>query len=129
MSMLLSAGELASIRATRNGFLPDVGIIYRYNLTSDGMGGSSEAWPAAGTVSCYVWTRTTTDDNERVTGGQVTSRTQWYIEIPHNTAITAKDHIEVNSRTFQVVAVPNDASILSGLRLEVIALNEERRVK
>lgn len=129
MSMLLSSSELASIRTIRNGFMPDVGIIYRYNLTSDGMGGSSEAWPAAGTVNCYVWTRTSTDTNEIITGGQVTSRTQWYIEVPHNTMITAKDNIEVNSRTFQVVSVPNDASILSGLRLEVIALNEEQRRK
>lgn len=128
MSMLLSAGELASIRTTRNGFMPDTGIIYRYSLTGDGMGGSSEAWAAVGTVNCYVWTREATD-NETPTGGQVTSRTRWYIEVPYNTTIDARDWIEVNSRTFQVVVVPNDASILSGLRLEVLALNEEQRTK
>lgn len=128
MSMLLSACELANIRSARNGFMPDTGIIYRYALTSDGMGGNSEAWAAVGTVNCYVWTRPATD-NESPTGGQVTSRTRWYIEVPYDTTIDAKDWIEVNSRTFQVVVVPNDASILSGLRLEVMALNEEQRVK
>lgn len=128
MSLLLSTNELASIRSARNGFMPDTGIIYRYTLTGDGMGGSSEDWAAVGTVSCYVWTRPATD-NEIATGGQMTSRTRWYIEIPYNTTIDAKDWIEVNSRTFQVTVVPNDASILSGLRLEVVALNEEQRTK
>ena len=129
MSMLLSAGELANIRSARNGFMPDTGIIYRYALTSDGMGGNSEAWTAVGTVNCYVWSREVTTDSETITGGQVTSRTRWYIEVPYNTTMDAKDWIEVGSRTFQVLVVPNDASILSGLRLEVMALNEEQRVK
>ncbi len=128
MSLLLSASELASIRSAREGFLPDTGIIYRHTPTSDGMGGNSEAWAAVGTVNCYVWTREATD-SELVSGGQMTSRTRWYIEVPHTTTIDAKDWIEVNSRTFQVTVVPNDASILSGLRLEVTALNEEQRTK
>ena len=129
MTMLLSASELASIRSTRNGFMPDTAIIYRYALTSDGGGGYTESWPAVGTVSCYVWTRSDATDNEASIGGQPTSRTRWYIEVPYNTTIDARDWIEVNSRTFQVVVVPNDASILSGLRLEVVAMNEEQRVK
>lgn len=128
MTMLLSANELASIRAERNGFFPDTGIIYRYTLSGDGMGGRTESWPAVGTVSCYVWTRTQIQD-EMMTGGQVTSRTRWYIEVPYDTVIDARDWIEVASRTFQVQSVPNDASILSGLRLEVAALNEEQRTK
>lgn len=128
MSMLLSPSELASIRSVRNGFMPDTGIIYRYALTGDGMGGQAEAWPPAGTVNCYVWTNPVVD-NEIASGGQITSRTRWYIEVPYDTAIDARDWIEVNGRTFQVQVVPNDASILSGLRLEVLALNEETRAK
>ena len=128
MSMLLSASELASIRVERNDFLPDTAIIYRYALVSDGGGGYTESWPAVGTVSCYVWTREATD-NEMAIGGQPTSRTRWYIEVPHDTSVDARDWIEVNNRTFQVVVVPNGASILSGLRLEVVAMNEEQRVK
>lgn len=128
MSTLLSTAELANIRNIRNGFMPDTGIIYRYALTNDGMGGATEAWTAVGTISCYVWTRPATD-NEIATGGQITSRTRWYIEAPYNTVVDAKDWIEVNSRTFQVQVVPNDASILSGLRLEVLAMNEEQRIK
>ena len=128
MSMLLSPSELASIRSVRNGFLPDTGIIYRYALTGDGMGGQAEAWTAAGTTNCYVWTREAMDD-EIVSGGQITSRTRWYIEMPYDTVVDARDWIEVNGRTFQVQVVPNDASILSGLRLEVLALNDETRTK
>lgn len=127
MTMLLSAGELASIRATRNGFLPDTAILYRHTLTGDGMGGRSESWAAVGTVSCYVWTRESLD-SEIVVGGQVTSRTRWYIEVPYNTTIDARDRVDVGDRTFTVTTVPNDASILTGLRLEVVALNEEQRV-
>ena len=128
MSMLLSASELASIRVERNGFLPDTGVIYDDTPISDGGGGFNESWAAIGTVDCYVWTREATD-NEMVTGGQVTSRTRWYIEVPYNTVIDAGKWIEVNNRTFQVIVVPNGASILSGLRLEVLAMNEEQRVK
>ena len=128
MSMLLSACELSSIRTARSGFLPDTAIIYRYALTPDGMGGRSEAWTPAGTVSCYLWSRTMADA-EIVTGGQVTSRTRWYVELPYGSDVLAQDWIEINSRTFQVVTVPNDASILSGLRVELLAMNEESRVK
>jgi len=124
----LSATELSEIRAEREGFLPDTGIIYQYALTDDGMGGNSEAWTASGTVDCYLWSRPATE-NEIITGGQVTSRTRWFCEMAQNTTITAQDWIEINSRTFQVVTVPNDASILSGLRVELLALNEETKGK
>ncbi len=128
MSMLLSSCELSSIRTARNAFLPDTAVIYRYALTPDGMGGQSEAWTPAGTVSCYLWSRPVVD-TETVTGGQVASRTRWYVELPYSTDVLAQDWIEINSRTFQVTTVPNDASILSALRVELLAMNEESRVK
>jgi hypothetical protein len=128
MSMLLSPTELSTIRETRSGFMPDRAVIYRYALAGDGMGGSSEAWTPAGTVDCYLWSRPVVDA-EMVTGGQVTSRTRWYAELPYDATVTAKDWLEVGARTFTVVTVPNDASILAGLRVELIAMNEEQRRK
>lgn len=127
MSMLLSTCELSTIRSARNGLMPDTAIIERYSLTGDGMGGNAETWPAVGTVNCYLWSRPVVDA-EIVTGGQPVSRTRWYVEMPHDTDIQAQDRIVINDRTFLVNTVPNDASMLSGLRVELVAMNEERRV-
>ncbi len=129
MPVMLSTSQLSQIRETRNGLMPGTAIIYRYALTADGMGGYSEAWAAAGTVDCYLWQISRTSMRERITGGQVTQTGDWYIEVPHDTVVTAKDWLEVSGRTYQVTFVPNGGSIMSGLRVEATALNEETRVK
>lgn len=126
---MLSAGQLGQIRTTRNGLMPETGIIYREALSPDGMGGYGETWSPVGTVNCYLWQIARTGDRERVTGGQVTQQGDWYIEVPYDAVVTAKDWIEIASRTYQVTFVPNGGSILSGLRVEAIVLNEEQRVK
>lgn len=129
MPVMLSASQLGQIRSDRNGLMPETGIIYRYTLSPDGMGGYGETWPAVGTADCYLWQIARTGDRENITGGQVTAQGDWYIEVPYNTVVTAKDWIEIASRTYQVTFVPNGGSILSGLRVEAIVLNEEQRVK
>lgn len=129
MPALLSASQLDMVRTTRNGLLPGTAVIYSYALSADGMGGYSEAWTPSGTVDCYLWQISRTSTRERITGGQVTEIGDWYIEVPYNTVITAKDWMEIDGSTYQVTFVPNGGSIMSGLRVEATVLNEETRIK
>lgn len=125
---MLSAAELSAMRDIEEQVMPSTGVIERYGLTSDGMGGFTEAWTAVGTVSCDLWPVNSRGERERVTAGaQPISRADWYITVPFDTDITAKDRMVIESRSFEIVFVPNDRSWSTALRCEAIAHNEELR--
>ena len=104
-------------------------IIQRYTLTSDGMGGYSEAWANVGTVSCDLWPINQRGEREGVSNaGQAISKADWFITVPYDTTITAKDRVSVNSKTFEVIFVPNLESWMTANRVEARSLNEETRI-
>lgn len=125
---MLGTAELAAMRTVEESAMSSTAIIQRYTLTSDGMGGYSEAWAAVGTVACDLWQINQTSSRERVTGGQPTQMAGWYITVPYDTTITAKDRIAISGRTFEVTFVPNNASWLTAMRVEARTLNEETRL-
>ena len=52
---MLTAAELAALRATQNQALPGSAVIERYTLQSDGMGGYEQAWAAVGTIAARLY--------------------------------------------------------------------------
>lgn len=103
-------------------------VIERYTLTPDDMGGYTEAWAAVGTVICDLWPINKRGDRESVsTGGQPISKADWFITVPFDTAITAKDRVVIDNRTFEVLFVPNFESWMTAKRVEAVTHNEERR--
>ena len=109
--------------------MSSTGIIKRYSLTPDGMGGFTQAWSAIGTVTCDVWQINQRGERERVTSGaQPISKADWFITLPYDTGLLAKDRIEIDNRTFEITFVPNDSSWLTALRAEAVTHNEEQRL-
>lgn len=103
-------------------------VIERYTLTPDGMGSRTEAWAAVGTVSCDLWPVNQRGDRESVrNAAQTMSKADWYITVPFDTTITAKDRIVISGRSFEVTFVPNKQSWSTALRCEARTHNEERR--
>lgn len=125
---MLTAAELSAMREVEESVMSSTGIIKRRTLASDGMGGYTETWAAVGTVDCDVWQINQRGNREPVTGGQVVSKSDWFITVPYNTDLTAKDRVEVDGRTFEITFVPNDSSWLTALRAEAVTYNEEQRV-
>lgn len=101
-------------------------IIKRSTNTPDGTGSFFEALAAIGTVACDVWPAGQKFP-ERVTGGQVVSRGEWYITVPFGTDVKATDIIDVGSKSFEVVFVPNGSTLQTAIRVEANSYNEEQR--
>jgi SPP1 family predicted phage head-tail adaptor len=125
---VLTAAEITAMRIVEESVLSSTATIQRHALTRDGMGGYSEAWTTVGTVVCDFWHISQRGDRERVTGNQLTQVADWFVTVPYDTDITAKDRMVIEGRTFEVVFVPNDISWKTALRVEVKSLNEELRV-
>lgn len=124
---MLSAAELDAMRVVEEEAMTSTGYILAFGTASNGMGGFTETWGTVGTVACDIWMRPLRSD-EITAGGQPISRTGWYITVPHDTTITAKDRFESGGRTFEITQVPNTTSLRTAKRIEAIAHNEERRL-
>lgn len=126
MSLLLNSTQLERMRQVEERSMPGTAIIQRNVETATGMGGMAQSWQNVGTVPCDAWP-TPMRGRENVTGGQVTSHLAWFVSVPYGTDVWAKDRLTIANRTFEVVAVPNDATWQTNLRLECKTFNEEKR--
>lgn len=99
----LSAGELAAMRSEQSDTLPGTAVISRNTPTSDGMGGWTDAWAAVGTVDGRL-AAASESGAERLVAERITEEDAWVITLPYNADVTARDRVQIDSRTFEVVA-------------------------
>lgn len=128
MTTLLSSRDLTWMDAVQQRAMPGTVVIERYTLTDNGMGGAWEAWAAAGTAIGRIYPVVRRSQSEGVTGGQVTSLSDWYATFPVGTDVVAQDRLVYNSRTWEVLRVNNDEMWQTAVRCELASMNEERRV-
>lgn len=100
---MLTAAELAEMRSVQVLAQASTCVITRRTLASDGMGGFTETWVAAGTVSGRVWPAQESGA-ERLIADRITEADAWIITLPHGTDVVAKDRIVESSRTFEVIS-------------------------
>ena len=100
---MLTAAELADMRTVQDQAMAGTCVITRKTLTSDGMGGFTETWAAAGTVVGRVWPATESGA-ESLMADRITESDAWVITVPYATDVTAKDRITADGRTFEVVS-------------------------
>lgn len=122
----LTAAELTAMRATEEEVMSSTCVIERATYAADGMGGRAETWAAVGTVACDLYPQDRIE-RENAMGGQVISPSLWFVTVPTTASIIARDRLLIESRTFEVTFVPNNADHLSALQVEAQAYNEERR--
>lgn len=125
---MLTAAELAAMQEVEESVMPSTGYIVRRTDASDGMGGYTETWGTVGTVTCDLWQINRRGDREPVVGGQISSQGDWFITMPVDTTITAKDRVHIANKTFEVTFVPSDSSWQTALRVEARLFNQERRL-
>ena len=115
------------MQSTQVAAMPGSVVIQRMTLSSDGMGGYTEAWAAVGTVAGRIYPQNSRAFAESITGGQPISETRWFGTFPVGTTITAKDRLLYASRTFEVTQVNNSEMWQTAVRAELVAFNEEAR--
>lgn len=99
---MLTATDLASMRATAERALPGTAVIQWGTLTSDGGGGWTEGFVASGTVACRV---APISGSEREVGDRVSAESQYVITLPAETSVETDDRIVVSGVTYNVTAV------------------------
>lgn len=122
----LTAAELTAMRTTEEEVMSSTCVVERATYAADGMGGRTETWAAVGTVTCDLYPQGRLE-REAAMGGQVISPSLWFVTVPTTASIIARDRLLIDSRTFEVTFVPNNADHLSALQVEAQAYNEERR--
>ena len=126
---MLTAAELAALRATQNQALPGSAVIERYTLQSDGMGGYEQAWAAVGTIAARLYPQNVHSMAENTAGGAaVISETRWFVTLPYGSTVTAADRLVIDNRTWEIYEVNNSEMYQTAVRCEVYAFGEERRV-
>jgi len=123
----LTAAELSAMRDIEIEVMSSTCVIERSTYAADGMGGRTETWAAVGTVVCDLYPQSRLE-REQAMGGQVTSASSWFVAMPTTASVIARDRLVIDSRSFEVTFVPNNADHLTALQIEVQAYNEERRV-
>lgn len=82
--------------------LPGTAIIQSQTTTSDGGGGVTQAWTAAGTVDCRIAPLTAT---EREIGERISSDADYLITLPHDASVGLNSRIVSGGGTFSVEAI------------------------
>jgi hypothetical protein len=103
--------------------LSEAATIEARTAVSDGGGGASWTWAAAGSAPCRVYP-VTTKGQGRITGGQIDERTTHYCVLPTGTPVNQAERIVIANRgTFEVTMVLQRTSRLTNV-CEVMQLSE-----
>lgn len=122
------ATDLAFMRATQSEALPGTAIIQGTVNLSDGQGGYYETWQNVGTVPARLYPRNNRSYQESASGGaQLISMTTWWVTMPWDTVVDARNRVSMAGRTWEIVSVNNDEDWRTAIRCEVSSLNEENR--
>jgi SPP1 family predicted phage head-tail adaptor len=110
---MLSADDLAAMRAIQGEALPDTATRTRKALVPDGMGGHTET-PSTETYACRI---APTSGRELEVAARVTSAVTFTVTLPYDADVVASDELTVNGRTFQIVAVLRGEAWQTALRV------------
>lgn len=107
---VLSAADLSYMRETVGQLLPDTCVLQTATSASDGQGGQTETWAAAGTVACRL-------DNGSGSRANVARSVQpfsaWVLTVPQGTGISTAHRVVHGGESYSVIAVSTDGSWLA----------------
>jgi head-tail adaptor len=100
---MLSASELIAARAEVALTLSETAVIQRPAWVSDGQGGGTTSWQAAGTANCRIAPNGT--GAEREIAAKLQAISPWFVTLPAETDVKVTDRIQIGSRTLEVGAI------------------------
>lgn len=102
---MLTDGEIAWMREELELAMPDEAIILTATDTSDGQGGNTQGWTAAGTVPCRLSPRVTQMGQEPGFGDRQAAVADWIVTLPAETALTEEQRLQVDTTVYDVTRV------------------------
>lgn len=103
------------MRAQANDAMPASAVVQRVTLSSDGMGGASEAWAAVGTATARVSPNGAGSDT--LLTGRPLHEAPWVVTLPYGTDVTERDRIVAAGMTLEVVDAPTAYSYETCVRV------------
>lgn len=102
---MLTAAELASMRSTAGAALPDTAVIQTQAWVSDGGGGGSTTWTAAGTVDCRIAPVGGQGAMEDEQGDRITADAEFVATFASDVSIDTNSRVISGGGTFNVEAI------------------------
>lgn len=116
---MLSAAEIAAMRATQEEALPDTCVISRPTWTTTDQGGRKEGTPSTvATEACRVMVASR--QAERVQGGRYGDLPQYVFTLAHDTAAQSGDYLAYDSESYQVIGRLEDGAWETATRLVAV---------
>ena len=100
---MLSADEIAAMRATLVASLPEVASIERATRVPDGAGGETLTY--GNVATCPARVSPAGAEDEREFAGRVAGRSLWRITLPAEADVRLDDRVVVGGRTVEVLGV------------------------
>jgi hypothetical protein len=124
---MISNRELADMRLALKTLMPDTCHILSTTNTSDGEGGIVQTWgTAVKNVRCRLDSflsaglASMRGGGEMVAGGAVAEYSRWILSVPHDTAVTEINRIEMHDgNVYNIVSMDSGKSWNAELRLTV----------
>lgn len=109
---MLTDAELAAMRETAEAALPDSAVITRKTTVSDGAGGGSVSWAASGTVDARLSDRAGNEQlfGTGLPGTAIFAQTDAILTVAHDIDLRQADRVTVDSTTYEVLAVLDQAA-------------------
>jgi head-tail adaptor len=119
MASLLSATDLAAMKATQALALPSTCTIERRSLVADTLGGYTETWATlASGVACRLSAMSA--PSEVVVAERWAGRAMYQLTVPAGQDVTADDRVVVGSVTYEVAGL-NSAGAWETARRVIVA--------
>jgi len=110
---MLSATDLATMRATQALALPDTATRTRKIETPDGMGG----YTTTDSTTTYACRIAPTSGRELEIAARLTSAVAFTMTLPYNADVVASDELVVSGRTLKIMAVLAGGAWQTALRV------------
>jgi hypothetical protein len=116
---LVSANDLAMMRAAQVNALPDTCTIQRATSGHNTIGEGTLAWSTVGTaIACRVRPANRITDLTEM-GGQQTAVANWMATLAHNQDVQDGDRLIMGSDTYEVLNSQRDESWVTAVRCEM----------
>lgn len=116
---MLSTRDIADMRTDAAEAMPETAVLQRVVRTADGQGGYTQAWTAAGTVSCRRAPHTQRIES---IGARFAADSDWVIVLPAGTGARAGDRLTISGTTYsaQGVEAPRSVQIVERVGASVV---------
>lgn len=108
---VITAAQLAAMQATVAQTLTETATVKRLTRASDGMGGTTETWATAATVSCSRSRQL--NQAEQAVADRLSVVSAWIVRVPAAADVRNADRLVIGTSTLEVVSLSGETITVS----------------